>query len=440
MKIGLVQLGCPKNLVDAEVMLGRLAADGHQPVGSGDDAEALIVNTCGFIDAAKQESVNAILAALEQKKSGKVKKVIVTGCLAQRYAAELAKEMPDIDGLMGLNEVEAVTGFLEKPKVMREMQPAEYLLSDISPRRRATPKSYGYIKISEGCDNPCGFCAIPKMRGKHRSRPVASLALEARAMAADGMREAVLISQDTTDYGSDWSDDGKPRLIELIKAMDKVENLDWVRLMYTWPYRFPVELMKAIADSPKVLNYVDVPLQHIDGAVLNQMRRGGDERRIKQLIEDLRTHIPGVIIRTTFIVGHPGEGEREFRALLDFLEFAQFDRAGAFTYSPEEGTTGFVLGDPIPQSVKEERKDTFMAAQSAIHEKKLGKMIGETLTVNVDGFAADEELPLLTGRYFGQAPEIDGCVILNECDAQPGEFVQVRVESVYEENLIARPA
>ncbi len=440
MKIGLVQLGCPKNLVDAEVMLGRLAADGHQPVGSADDADALIVNTCGFIDAAKQESVNAILAALEKKRRGEVKKVIVTGCLAQRYAAELAKEMPDIDGLMGLNEVEAVTGFLEKPKVMRAMQPAEYLLSELSPRIRATPKSYGYVKISEGCDNPCGFCAIPKMRGRHRSRSVASLALEARAMVIGGIREAILISQDTTDYGSDWSGDGKPRLIELIEALDKVDGLDWVRLMYTWPYRFPVDLMKAYAASPKVLNYVDVPLQHIDGGVLNTMKRGGDEKRIKKLIDDLRTHIPGVIIRSTFIVGHPGEGETEFKALLDFLEFAQFDRAGAFTYSPEEGTTGFVLGDPVPQSVKEARKDEFMAAQSAIHGKKLQKMVGETLTVNVDGFAAEADLPLLTGRYYGQAPEIDGCVILNDCDAQPGDFVQVRVESVFEENLIARPA
>jgi ribosomal protein S12 methylthiotransferase len=439
MKIGLVQLGCPKNLVDAEVMLGRLAADGHQAVGEGDGADALIVNTCGFIDAAKQESVNAILSALEKKRRGEVKKVIVTGCLAQRYAAELAKEMPDIDGLMGLNEVEAVTGFLEKPKVMREMQPAEYLLSDLSPRIRATPKSYGYMKISEGCDNPCGFCAIPKMRGRHRSRPVASLVMEAKAMAIGGIREAILISQDTTDYGSDWSPDGKPRLIELIEALDRVNGLDWVRLMYTWPYRFPVDLMKAYADSPKVLNYVDVPLQHIEGGVLTQMKRGGDEKRIKKLIDDLRRHIPDVVIRTTFIVGHPGEGEKEFRALLDFLEFAQFDRAGVFTYSPEEGTTGFVLGDPVPQSAKEERKDAFMAAQSAILGKKLQKMVGQTLAVNVDGFAAEADLPLLTGRYYGQAPEIDGCVILNDCDARSGDLVNVRVESVFEENLIARP-
>ncbi len=440
MKIGLVQLGCPKNLVDAEVMLGRLAADGHTPVGEPGQADALIVNTCGFIDAAKQESVNAILAAIERKKAGEVKKVIVTGCLAQRYADELAKEIPEIDGMMGLNEVEKVTSYLEKPRVKRKMLPAEYILSEASPRLRVTPRSYGYIKISEGCDNPCGFCAIPKMRGKHRSRRIADLALEAKSLALGGQREAILISQDTTDYGSDWSQDGKPRLIPLLETLDKTPGLDWIRMMYTWPYRFPVELMKTVAKLPKVVNYVDVPLQHISGSVLTAMKRGGDEKRIKKLIDDLRTHIPDLVIRTTFIVGHPGEGEKEFKALLDFLEFAQFDRAGVFSYSPEEGTTGFELGDPIPADVKAERNDAFMKTQSKILTKKLKKMVGRKLTVNVDGIGESDELPVLQGRYFGQAPEIDGCVILNGVDAQPGEFVEVVVENVFEENLVAKPA
>ena len=440
MKIGLVQLGCPKNLVDAEVMLGRLAADGHTPVGDEGDPEALIVNTCGFIESAKQESINAILAALERKKRGEVKRVIVTGCLAQRYAAELATEMPEIDGLMGLNEVESITQYLEKPTLKRKMDPAEYLLSDDSPRIRVTPKSFGYLKISEGCDNPCGFCAIPNMRGRHRSRSIESLALEAKALALGGQREAVLISQDTTDYGSDWSDDGKPRLGELLTALNATPGLDWIRMMYTWPYRFPVELMKTVARLEKVVNYVDVPLQHIAAKVLTAMKRGGDEKRIKQLIDDLRTHIPGVIIRTTFIVGHPGEGEKEFRALLDFLEFAQFDRAGVFTYSPEEGTTGFVLGDPISAEIKQERHDAFMQTQSAIMQKKLKKMVGEKLVVHVDGMGEADDLPVLQGRYYGQAPEIDGCVILNGIDAQPGDRVEVEVEAVFEENLRARAA
>ena len=440
-----VSLGCPKNQVDTEVMLGNVRAAGHVLVDDADDADVIVVNTCAFIDAAKEESVDTILELAEHKK-GRCKKLVVTGCLAQRHAPELEAEIPEIDHILGSADFQKVADVLGPARGARRPLPLvkahvsetpAYIYDHAAPRVRIGARHSAYVKVAEGCDRPCAFCIIPKLRGPQRSRTIADVAAEVRQLVADGAREINLIAQDLTRYGWDLGETPETRatLAQLLAAIAPL-GADWVRLHYTFPSAFDDELIDVIAREPAVVKYVDVPLQHIDDHMLKVMRRGHSSRVIRGLVETLRARIDGVVLRSTFIVGHPGETDDAFERLCEFVEEARLDHVGVFTYSHEQGTTAAMLPHRVPAEIAEARRDRLMSIQQRLSRARHEAMVGRTLDVLVDGVSEESDL-LLQGRWYGQAPGVDGVVYLTDGTAEPGTLVRARVTQAADYDLAA---
>jgi ribosomal protein S12 methylthiotransferase len=432
MRVALVQLGCPKNLVDGEWILGQVRAAGHEVIAET-DADAVIVNTCGFIDAAKEESVNSILAAAELKRQGRIKKLIVAGCLVQRYKDDLRREIPEIDGFIPLAALGEAVRLLEAPDPSAPLGSLPALYDGLQPRLLSTPPHIAYVKISEGCDHPCSFCSIPSIKGVQRSRPVASVVREVRRLAESGVREVLLIAQDTTDYGRDLGlEDG---LAALLDSVEDVDGLRWVRILYTYPNRLTPRILDAMARSKKVVPYLDLPLQHSHPDILSAMKRGGGGESFMRLLERARSAVPGLAVRSAFIVGFPGEKRSHFLHLLDFIREARMDHVGVFTYSREEGTEAHPLGDPVDPRTKARRRDALLEAQQAIALEKQESFVGKRIKVMVDGVCEETE-HLLQGRMATQAPEIDGRVLINDGFAAPGTIVTVKVEQAGPYDLV----
>ena len=438
-----VSLGCPKNRVDTEVMLGHTTDAGYRIVAQPGEADVIVVNTCGFIGEAKQESIDAILEMAKFKAAGTCRRLVVAGCLSQRYPKELADEMPEVDHFIGTDEVglisDAVAG---KTARVRVMETPRYLYDDLAPRRPSMATHTAYVKIAEGCDRPCAFCIIPKLRGPQRSRAPESVVREAIALAEQGTREICLVAQDLTTYGRDLPDgrdDDGPTLERLLAALAQVEKLRWIRLHYAYPTAVTDGLLQVMAREPRVAKYLDVPMQHIDDGVLKAMRRGHGGRVARELVERVRAQVPDATLRTTFIVGHPGETDAAFRKLCDFVRESALDRVGVFNYSREEGTVAALLPNRVPDKEIEARRRELLRIQRDISKKKLRALRGREIEVLVEG-SSDESEYLLMGRHQGQAPEIDGQVYLTlASDRTPvaGDFVRARVTHSAEYDLAA---
>ncbi|HEY5599968.1 MAG TPA: 30S ribosomal protein S12 methylthiotransferase RimO [Candidatus Manganitrophaceae bacterium] len=442
-KFGMVSLGCPKNQVDAEVMLGSLTQAGYQWTPEEEEADILIVNTCGFIDQAKEESIDTLLAMGELKKSGRLKALIATGCLTQRYPGDLLEQLPEIDAVVGTGDFPKIAS-LCRSLLSRRSQPERpnltaaptFLYQPETPRVRIGPRHWAYVKVSEGCHYRCSFCSIPSFRGDLQSRTVDSVVREARALAEEGVVEINLIAQVLTSFGRDRREKGE--LEALLKALTRVDGIRWIRLFYTYPTDFTDPLIDLIAQEEKICGYIDLPLQHIDDAILKRMNRKGKRKEIEALIETLRRRIPSVTLRSAFIVGFPGETEKEYQALLRFVRETEFDRLGVFAYSHEEGTSAFPLGDPISQAVKMERQMEILEAQKKISRKRNRRLIGTTQTVLVDGLSKETDL-LLEGRMEGQAPDVDGVTLINDTGGQtpsPGDFVSIKISAAHDHDLV----
>jgi ribosomal protein S12 methylthiotransferase len=493
MKVGMISLGCPKNLVDSEVMLGLTEQAGHTITPDAREAEVLVVNTCAFIDRAKQESIDAILEMAALKKTGACQRLIVAGCLAERYRDELRDQIPEIDAVLGTGEVPEILAAIaphglnapnalnlpnalnalnvpnvlnapnapgtvpltfykgdsprghsprasqHKPLGSRTELPT-YLYDASTPRRLATPRHYAYVKVAEGCDYKCAFCIIPRLRGHYRSRSADQIVREAQDLAARGVKELLLISQDTTFYGNDLGERGA--LGRLLRRLNEVDGLEWIRLLYLYPTTIDADMLEAMADCEKVCKYIDLPLQHASDAVLKRMRRPGTRRSYEQLLERIRRRIPGVALRTTFIVGFPGETEADFDALTAFVEQVGFDHVGVFTYSHEEGTAAGDFDDDVAPVVKRKRRDRLMARQAALVANAQRARIGQRARVVVDGPSAEHDL-VLRGRLSSQAPDIDPMVYLTECDPSAysaGQFLDVEIVGARDYDLLVRPA
>lgn len=439
----LVSLGCPKNRVDSEVILGDAGARGHRIAERPEDADVIVVNTCGFIEAAKEESIDTILEMAQHRTNGRCKQLVVTGCLSQRYPEELATEIPEIDHVLGSGDFREIVGIVdEKPQAKAKMRlpvigvskTPSYIYDHQTPRIITGQRHSTYVKIAEGCDRPCGFCIIPKLRGPQRSRDIESVVQEVQTLCAGPTREVNLIAQDLTRYGTDLPD--KPVLAQLLRGLEDVDGLDWVRLHYTYPSAFSDELIDVIAQSPVVVNYVDVPLQHIDDGMLKAMRRGHTSRVTYDLVGRLRDRVDNVVLRSTFIVGHPGETEDAFARLCDFVGEVELDHVGVFPYSPESGTASVDLPNSVPHEVALERQATLMEIQRQISRSKNEALVGSRLQVLVDGIS-DESDYLMQGRWYGQAPEIDGSVYLGTVDAKAGDLVEVMVTDASDYDLAA---
>ncbi|HZS42020.1 MAG TPA: 30S ribosomal protein S12 methylthiotransferase RimO [Polyangia bacterium] len=434
-----VSLGCPKNRVDSEVMLGLTEAAGFEIARAPGDAEVIVVNTCGFIGEAKEESIDHILEMAEYKTAGSCKRLVVTGCLSQRYAGDLSREMPEVDHFLGSGDVDKIVGTIRgaAPRDGVTLDPA-YLYDDVTPRLQSLPGYTAYVKIAEGCDRPCSFCIIPKLRGGQRSRSPESVEREVRDLVSRGAVEINLVAQDLTTYGTDL--DGEIDLARLVRRLGRVDGLRWLRLHYAYPTATTDALLDAIAEEPAVAKYIDMPLQHIDDGILKAMRRGYVGKTPRALVEKIRARIPGVTLRTTFIVGHPGETEEAFQRLCDFVEEAEFDRVGVFTFSVEEGTHSATLDDRVPARTMERRRNALMRLQRKISRRKMKAMVGRELEVLVEG-ASDESEYLLVGRHAGQAPEIDGQVYLAMGDGvaapKQGDLVRARVTKFADYDLSA---
>jgi ribosomal protein S12 methylthiotransferase len=432
-----VSLGCPKNQVDTELMLGQVQAAGHALVQAPEDADVIVVNTCAFIDAAKEESVDTILEMAEFKKAG-AKKLVVTGCLAQRYSDELVSDIPEIDHILGSADFPSIAKVLKPAKrklpVVQVSTTPEYIYDHDAPRVRIGARHSAYVKIAEGCDRPCAFCIIPKLRGPQRSRSIDDIVAEARALGADGALELNLIAQDLTRYGSDRDD--KPDLAKLLRALGTVDGARWIRLHYTFPSAFDDDLIDAIASEPKVVKYVDVPLQHIADPMLKRMRRGHSARVTRELVAKLRARIDDLVLRTTFIVGHPGETDAEFDELCAFVADSKFDRAGAFTYSIEPGTVSAMLPNRVDPEIAAARQQKLMEIQRQISRARHDAMVGKEIDVLVEGPSSESEY-LLEGRWYGQAPGIDGVTYLADGAATPGSIVRARVTQGADYDLAA---
>jgi len=424
-KINVVTLGCPKNEVDTETLLAQLKLNNASFVKDGTQAEIAVINTCGFIEAAKRESIDAIAEAIEAKKEGRFKQVVVMGCLAQRYRMELQAELPEIDAVFGANQVAEVVRGLGLD-LRRDL---------LGERVLTTPSHFAYLKISEGCDRPCSFCAIPLMRGSHRSKPLEEIIREARTLAHQGVRELILIAQDTTYYGLDLYD--RRRLAELLEAMSSIEGIRWVRLMYAYPAGFPREVLKVYRSQPVLCRYLDLPLQHISDPVLRSMRRGIMADATRRLLDEVQASVPGIALRTTFIVGYPNESEKDFQQLYDFVEERKFHRLGVFTYSQEDGTAADCLGDPVPQEVKSERSKALMELQKRISEERNASLVGSVVNVLVDRI----EDGVAVGRTQWDAPEIDQEVHVTPSEGlSPGLFSDVRITDAVEYDLFGEIA
>jgi len=454
MKIGMVSLGCPKNLVDSEVMLGLAQQHGHLLTRDAAEADVLVVNTCAFIDKAKQESIDTILEMAEHKKSGACKRLIVTGCMAERYRDELRAQIPEIDAVLGTSEVPGIVDAIGSgnggatsviPLLRANGEPVgtrslpTYLYDAQTPRMLATPRHYAYVKIAEGCDYKCAFCIIPTLRGHYRSRPIDSIVDEARRLAANGVRELLLISQDTSFYGNDRGERGS--LARLLRALNSVDGLEWIRMLYLYPTTIGDDVLEAIAESEKVCRYIDLPLQHAADPVLKRMKRPGTRASYERLLTRIREGLPDVVLRTTFIVGFPGETDEDYAELQSFVRTVGFDHVGVFTYSHEEGTSAHGLDDDVPAAVKRTRQAGVMRLQKRIVERAHRNRIGTRVRMIVDGPSAEHEL-VLRGRVQGQAPDIDPVVYLTDCDPSTlttGQFIEADIVGSRGYDLLARP-
>ncbi len=439
-KVGFVSLGCPKNLVDSEVMLGLLAQSGYEITASQEDAQIIVVNTCGFIESAKQESIDTILEMAQQKINGVCRKLIVAGCLVERYREEILEQIPEVDAVIGTNELPEILklcGETPQAKAPPQFESRElYLYSDSDPRILTTPSYSAYIKIAEGCDHTCSFCVIPRMRGPFRSRPMESVLREATGMAAQGIKELNLIGQDTTMYGWDWGN--RRGLADLVRGLGEIEGIEWVRLLYVYPNNVYDELLEAIAQTPSACKYIDIPLQHASQRMLKRMRRGGNRASLSRLIGRIRRLIPDVAIRTTMIVGSPGEREEDMEELMGFVEEMRFDRLGVFTYSDEEECAAHQLDEKLPEDVKKARQKRLMKLQAGISKEKNREMIGKCLPVLLEGNSRESEL-MWEGRLSSQAPDIDGVVYLNDGITEkvsPGDIVPVQITEAHEYDLV----
>jgi len=469
MKIGFVSLGCPKNLVDGEVMLGMAQQAGHEITPDARDADVLVVNTCAFIDNAKQESIDAILEMAQMKRDGKASRLVVTGCLAERYREELRKEIPEIDALLGTGELPGIVDALHPTADVPKSQgadvrplafhrrighgigsrapaaeppaktPPTYLYTGATPRVLTTPRHFAYVKIAEGCDYTCAFCIIPTLRGEYRSRTRESVVAEARALAARGITELLLISQDTTFYGIDRRERGA--LASLLRELNGISGLEWIRLLYLYPTTITDDVLAAMADCEKVCRYVDLPLQHASAAVLKRMRRPGNRRTYDALLARIRDRVPGVTLRTTFIVGFPGETDAEFAELEAFVEETRFDHVGVFTYSHEEGTRAYAVRDDVPAATKRKRREAIMKRQQRIVAARQAALVGTDVPVRIDGPSPEHEL-VVQGRLEGQAPDIDPVVYLTDADPSaftPGQLIRGRVVGARGYDLVVQP-
>lgn len=434
MKIGVVSLGCPKNLVDSETMLGLIHEEKYEITNDPSEAEIIIVNTCGFIESAKEESINTILQMAEYKKSGSCKYIIVTGCLSQRYAEELFNELPEADAIAGVEVYDEIGSIIKRVMngerfIMLERSKPDVIYTSketFLPRILTTPSYTAYLKIAEGCDNCCSYCAIPKIRGPYRSKPMEQVLKEAKALADNGVKELIVVAQDTTRYGEDLPG-GKLLLADLLKELNKIESLKWIRVMYCYPNNFTDELIETFASLDKVCKYVDLPLQHASNRLLASMNRYDTREEVETLLAKLRKRIPGIVIRITFIVGFPGETDADFEELKEFVEQQRFENAGVFAYSQEEGTVAGAMPNQIPDEIKQERYHELMALQAQISEEIHKDTEGQTIEVLVEGIEEDG-LGLHYGRSYREAPDIDGLVFIeNPGDIKPGCFVKVNI-------------
>lgn len=449
MKLGLISLGCPKNLVDSEVMLGIIEKYHIEITNDPEAAEIIIVNTCGFIESAKQESIDTILSMSAYKTEGCCRYLIVTGCLAQRYAQELFQDMPEVDAIVGTNVYKDIAQVIERvmqgqrvlhlsetdfEKINLEgLQGNERNLPD--PRKLTTPSYMAYLKIAEGCDNFCSFCAIPLIRGRYTSKPYEQVMAEARELVERGVKELIVIAQDTTRYGQDLY--GKLRLAELLHDLNALPGLKWIRVLYSYPNTFTDELIEAYATLPKVCHYVDLPLQHASDRLLHAMRRRDKLSETKTLLKKLRERIPDIVIRTTFIVGFPGETEEDFAILKEFVTEQKFENAGVFQYSQEENTVAATLPEQIPEEIKQERYDELMAIQAGISEDVHRSMEDRELEVVVEGYESEED-NLVAARSYREAPDIDGSIFVeNAPGLNPGDFIRVRIEQGFAYEVVA---
>ena len=447
-KIGFISLGCPKNLVDSEVMMGRLKASGYEITTDASEADTLVVNTCGFIESAKQESVEAILEAARLKTEGKAQRLVVAGCLVERYRDELKAEMPEVDAFIGTSQLEEITRVCDEGTNTRSLpvlqtpignQSATYLYDESTPRLLATPGYTAFIKIAEGCDRPCGFCFIPQMRGHFRSRRFGSVMKEAEQLASKGVKELVLVAQDSSRYGEDLGE--KDALAHLLRELSHLEGIEWVRVMYTYPTHISDGFLDVLATEEKAVKYLDMPLQHASANVLKLMKRGGTRASLERLIERVRRRVPGIAVRTTFITGFPGETEEDFEELLAFVRDVEFDRVGVFTYSDEEGTPAFELPDKVDARVAKRRRARLMKEQARISRRRNRARIGSTVRVLFEGESAESDL-IWQGRMETQAADIDGCVLITDApedfDPVPGQFINVLLTEAHEYDLVGR--
>jgi ribosomal protein S12 methylthiotransferase len=443
-KIGFISLGCPKNLVDSEVMMGQLKQNGYEITADAADADTVVVNTCGFIESAKQESIETILEAARLKTAGKATRLIVAGCLVERYRDELKSEMPEVDAFIGTSQINDIltvcdpgTNTRSLPVVALGNQSATYLYDESTPRVLATPSHYAFIKIAEGCDRPCAFCFIPQMRGHFRSRRFGSIVAEAHQLAEEGVKELILVAQDSSRYGEDL---GKhDALSQLMRELSHTEGIEWVRVMYTYPTHISDAFLDVMAEETKAVKYLDIPLQHASQNVLKLMKRGGNRASLERLIERVRRRVPGIAVRTTFITGFPGETEADFQELLAFIKQVEFDRVGVFTYSDEEGTPAYDLPNKVEPKIAKKRRDRLMKEQAKISLRRNQGKIGEVFQVLFEGQSAESDL-LWQGRLETQAPDIDGCVLISDAPEgfipQPGELVNVLITEAQEYDLV----
>lgn len=438
MKLGMVSLGCPKNLVDSEVMLGIIRENNFTVTNDPAEADIIIVNTCGFIESAKEESINTILQMSEYKTQGTCHYLIVTGCLSQRYAAELAQSIPEVDAFVGTDCFTEIGWVIEQVMAGRKVQ--HMIRKDTEqqaemPRMLTTPEYMAYLKIAEGCDNCCSYCIIPKLRGPYTSRPYETVIAEAKELAAGGIKEIIVVAQDTTRYGEDLY--GKLMLPQLLKDLNAIDGIEWIRVMYCYPNNFTDELIEAFATLPKVCKYIDLPLQHASNRLLASMNRYDTKEEVCVLLEKLRTRIPGIVIRTTFIVGFPGETEEDFTELKEFVAGQRFENAGVFKYSQEEGTVAGEMPNQIPEEIKENRYHELMALQAEISEELHQELEETELEVVIEGFD-EENSSLAVARSYREAPEIDGNIFVeNAADLHIGDFVKVRIVQGFTYEMVA---
>src|SRR4051812_491593 len=445
-KVGFISLGCPKNLVDSEVMMGQLKHHGYQITANAEDADTAVVNTCGFIDSAKKESIDTILEAAQLKANGQAKRLIVAGCLVERYRDELQAAIPEVDAFIGTNQINDIlavcdpkTNTRSLPVVPLGNQSATYLYDESTPRVLATPSHYAFLKIAEGCDRPCAFCFIPQMRGHFRSRRFGSIIAEAHQLAEEGVKEIILVAQDSSRYGEDLGK--QDALAHLLRELSHTAGVEWVRVMYTYPTHISDAFLDVLAEEPKAVKYLDMPLQHASQNVLKLMKRGGNRASLEKLIRRVRQRVPGIAVRTTFITGFPGETEEDFNELLNFVKNVEFDRVGVFTYSDEEGTPAYDLPNKVDPKIAKQRRVRLMKEQAKIAKRKHKALIGQTVRVMFEGESNESEL-LWQGRMETQAPDIDGCVLINDVPEgfapASGEMVNVLLTEALDYDMLGR--